>query len=111
MERFGTHFRDADLARIELGREKLAFDRGRSDAERAEREGKREVRRKEPKKMLELELVSTTLYKGSYQKVRKGFRSPLSAVVYKRKMHFNILYLMSFHSRRAPCWAPDQVCE
>ena len=33
MRRLGAHLREADLARIELKREKLAFERERSEAE------------------------------------------------------------------------------
>ena len=50
MERFGAHLRDADLARIELEREKLALERERSEAYRAEREREREERREEREK-------------------------------------------------------------
>ena len=66
MERFGAHLRDADLARIELEREKLAFKRGRSEADRAERE--REERREEREKMQELELIEYKLLIGALNK-------------------------------------------
>ena len=42
MEHFGAHLRDEDFARFELERKKLAFERERSDADRAERERERE---------------------------------------------------------------------
>ena len=49
MDRFGVHLKEADLARIELERERLAFEQERAVADRLEREREREERRAERK--------------------------------------------------------------
>lgn len=47
MERFGEHMKEADLARANVDRERLAFEQERSVADRIEREKERDERRDE----------------------------------------------------------------
>ena len=54
MDAFSLKIRVADLARVEIGRERLQFERERSEADRSERKREREERREEREKMQDL---------------------------------------------------------
>ena len=58
---FSLNLRDADLARVELDRELLQFERERSETDRSGRKRERQERREERENMQEPELAKYKL--------------------------------------------------